>query len=831
MTNATEIVAPRMLALKKLEKTLKRLDLSWKVIETTARVVCPPESAGFIATLEHTRSSFSLLAGEMVEQIAATHLNNHQCDLAARAQVAIDILVRNLFERTADVGFIATDGPLVAYTQAPDQTSAAKLYARLQEYRAKYTVYDDILVLDASAQILLGLQPRASRKTAQPHWWQQAMASTGYIESYAVSDLFPATGPALVYAHRIESASGQVCGAVVLKFDLQSELRSIFKALLPAISHMALVILDELQRVVACSDPALFSELEKLPIYKNEPDAPTIFKHQGGEYLLAHCHTRGYQGYAGPGWTAAALIRLDDAFQVADEKLSLEHQQAQKDDANIEANNPKLQDIVDRARAIEEDLNRVIWNGKLANAVTQAGSSIHPVFEEIGRTSKQTIDVFQSAIVELRQLLMAGRRAEMATHAALAVNIMDRNLYERANDCRWWALSEEFASLLLQMAGGQSETAAIRASELLAHLNSLYTVYRRVALFDRHGRICAVSRDPGTLPPGLQLPSGLLQQTLALRGSQAYTVSDMLPNALADGAACYLYCAPIRAVGSDLVLGGMALAFNCADELQAMLRDAVPSAGTQVGFYVDHAGRVLASTHQEIAVGKPAEFAWALTGTPEAVSSNHLLHWQGQEYLVGKATSPGYREFKTSDGYRDDVTAYWLTPVQRSPKVGMGKALPQKLLGGPMPVQHYGVVQCGKLLLGLDSTHVIEAISAKNLAPGAVCSSSIGMLVHVVNGQSQVLPAYDAGQMAGQKALLDPTQAVAIVVRSQSQTVVLLVDRLVDVIRCDALDPPPNGTGQNSPWIDGLIHDSDPDHCPVFTINPNAMDFSPVAMI
>lgn len=194
MTHATEIVAPQMLALKKLEKTLKRLDLSWKVIETTARVVCPPESAGFIATLEHTRSSFSLLAGEMVEQIAATHLNNHQCDLAARAQVAIDILVRNLFERTADVGFIATDGPLVAYTQAPDPTSAAKLHARLQEYRAKYTVYDDILVLDASAQILLGLQPRATCTTSQPSWWPRAMCSTGYIEHYAASDLFPDTG-------------------------------------------------------------------------------------------------------------------------------------------------------------------------------------------------------------------------------------------------------------------------------------------------------------------------------------------------------------------------------------------------------------------------------------------------------------------------------------------------------------------------------------------------------------------------------------------------------------------------------------------------------------
>ena len=97
MNTATEIVAPRMQSLQKLEKTLKKLDLSWKVIETTARVVSPPQVAGYIETLEHTRLAFSQLAREMVEQMALTHLQNGERDLASKAQVAIDMLVRNLF--------------------------------------------------------------------------------------------------------------------------------------------------------------------------------------------------------------------------------------------------------------------------------------------------------------------------------------------------------------------------------------------------------------------------------------------------------------------------------------------------------------------------------------------------------------------------------------------------------------------------------------------------------------------------------------------------------------------------------------------------------------
>lgn len=184
-----DIVAPQMRSLQKLEAALQRLDLRWEVIDTTARIVCPGEAAGFLHTLDQTRTAFATLAQEMVEHIATTHLSNRMGDLASRAQVAIDILVRNLFERTADVGFIATDGPLVAFVEAAgvqgDPDAATLLRQRLQEYRAKYTVYDDILLLDACAHPLLGLQDRQVTETLvvqEPSWWRGAMDRPGYGE-------------------------------------------------------------------------------------------------------------------------------------------------------------------------------------------------------------------------------------------------------------------------------------------------------------------------------------------------------------------------------------------------------------------------------------------------------------------------------------------------------------------------------------------------------------------------------------------------------------------------------------------------------------------------
>ncbi len=815
MITAKQVVAPRMQSLQKLEKSLKRLDLSWKVIETTARVVSPSDSSGFISTLEHTRSAFSQLSGEMVEQIAQTHMTNCLHDLASKAQVAIDILVRNLFERTADVGFIATDAPLVSFVLEPTERSASQLHARLAEYRNKYTVYDDILVLDAKAQLLLSLKPGNVTRTDRPGWWSEALAHSNYVEEYGPSQLFNNAGDVLLYAHRICSAEGAVCGAVVLKFDLQSELLSIFKALQKA--NICIVLLDANQRVVACSD-ASFAAKESVDLPVAEQPSGQM-RHRGVDYLFAHCHTRGYQGYGGPGWTALAAARLDDVFNDdMDASVASEPASTAATEIEIELNNAELQQIIARALEIEEDLNRVIWNGKLHVSSNSLNSGLGPVFAEIGRTSQQTIAAFEGAIKELKHLLLQGRRAELAAHAGLAVDIMDRNLYERANDCRWWALSEEFAQLLQTLERGKSEAAVLRAGEILAHLNSLYTVYRRVALFDRQGRIVAVSRDAQTLAAGAEIPSELLQRTLNLKGTQAYAVSAMRPHALADGEATYLYCAPIRQAGAQSPMGGMALAFNCRDELQNMLQDSLPVGADAIGFFVDSSGRVLASTAAEVAVGESPEFLRALTAQAVGTGSPYVCRWQERNYLLGQALGKGYREFKTSDGYREDVQSVLLTAVDSASRHAAHITLPQADEGAGSA--QFGVVQCGSSVFALASTHVIEALSAKDLDAPVAASDMAGLLKVMLDGVLSVLPVYDCCKLTGQAPIADPRNAVAVVVHGAQSKMVLLVDRLVDVIVCDNLKPPPGGINPEAPWIIGYLHDNLAHTQPVFVLHP-----------
>ncbi|NVO07261.1 MAG: chemotaxis protein CheW, partial [Rhodoferax sp.] len=549
-----------------------------------------------------------------------------------------------------------------------------------------------------------------------------------------------------------------------------------------------------------------------------QSDAP-VLRYRGTDYLYAHCPTRGYQGYGGPGWTALALVRLDTAFETAAGSSDA----AAAGAVEIELNNSALQQTIARARAIEEDLNRVIWNGKLQESGTASGSALGPVFAEIGRTSGQTIAAFDGAILELKHLLLQGRRAELAAHAALAVDIMDRNLYERANDCRWWALSEEFAELLQTLVAGPAPAAQQRASAMLAHLNSLYTVYRRVALFDRAGRVLAVSRDADSLAPDCAIPAALLQATLSLKGTQAYAVSAMLPHALADGAATYLYCAPIRSHAGAAALGGIALAFNCRDELQAMLQDSLPPGAMALGLFVDREGRVLSSTAAGMAVGTQPDFAAALQLRAADAQAAPLCQWQGRNYLLGLAHSQGYREFKTSDGYRDDVRSVLLTPVDPAAGVPPRFALPQPRLGAGRPSVHYGVVQCGSQLFALASADVVEAVSAAHLGAPVAASDAVGLLKFRVDGALAVLPVYDGYTLSGQAPMADPTRAVAIVVRAAQGYMALLVDRLVDVIVCDRLEPPPGGVNPQTPWISGFLHDNQAHTDPVFALDTRSL--------
>src|ERR1700744_1356159 len=71
--------------------------------------------------LTTTREAFESLASELVTHLAAETHKKALLAVRPPAQVIIDILVRNLFERTADVGFLAADDNIRRFVDEPPQ--------------------------------------------------------------------------------------------------------------------------------------------------------------------------------------------------------------------------------------------------------------------------------------------------------------------------------------------------------------------------------------------------------------------------------------------------------------------------------------------------------------------------------------------------------------------------------------------------------------------------------------------------------------------------------------------------------------------------------------
>ena len=88
------------------------------------------------------RSDFNKLAAVLLDQLAKEHYKKASLNLGSCSRVAIDVLTRNLFERTADIGFLATDSEICAFAEAieldinvkQDPKWLSQLHSHFREY-------------------------------------------------------------------------------------------------------------------------------------------------------------------------------------------------------------------------------------------------------------------------------------------------------------------------------------------------------------------------------------------------------------------------------------------------------------------------------------------------------------------------------------------------------------------------------------------------------------------------------------------------------------------------------------------------------------------------
>jgi hypothetical protein len=256
------------------------------------------------------------MADNLVEQMEGVRL----IDLA---QTLVQFIVRNLFERTADVRWWATDSALWEALEQPSPERSQHAAARLGVINRFYTVYLDLVMTDARGTVIASANPRFHRTLKDMDLsgedWFRAARSCKSGDDYIVDTVKRSPSHdnrnVLVYATGIREggrSNGALLGTLGVYFDWQAQGQAIVEKeanLPPQVAEKTEVLLLDGNNMVIASSR---SERIYTHFALNNPRhlSKGSYYDQSGA-IVAFAKTLGYEDYDGLGWSGVIIQTLE----------------------------------------------------------------------------------------------------------------------------------------------------------------------------------------------------------------------------------------------------------------------------------------------------------------------------------------------------------------------------------------------------------------------------------------------------------------------------------------------------------------------------------------
>lgn len=670
----TKEIAPFIKYMEQVEnnrETLHDLSNNWNTLSLLSQI----GDAG--VNMTEIKNNFTSLSSELINHLASELLSKNIAEMNFKAQVAIDILIRNLFERTADIGFLATDDDIrnflinnpTKYTPSYAE-DLSSIQNRFVEYINKYSVYFDIVLMNTQGEVLANLDTSEQLTKSHDSVIKDVLETNqDYVETYKYHDFLPKNDRSLVYSYKVtknNNPNSEVLGILSLAFKFENEMDGIFANLLNKEKKEAMTILDENGIVIATSDNYQIPIGAKIEVILTENFKIVTFG--GRDYIAKSKKTNGYQEFFGLAWYGHIMVPIDNAFN-----------DIEKDDfmisedllLSILQNGDQFSDVLKniplQASSIQKNLNRAIWNGniKQGNSENVNKNFSKALMQEIKNTGENTKNIIGSSIANLTKTIILG---DSVFYADLIVDIMDRNLYERANDCRWWALTSEFQKILGSAHRTENDTK--RMNDILSYINELYTVYTNLFIYDTSGVIVAVSNQDERYLIGKRLTEKWVQESLELSNSSKYCVSDFVSSDLYKDGYTYIYNAAIRSEDASEVLGGIGIVFDSKHQFETMIKEALPKTNEgkiKEGVFATIATKdmmVISSSYKEHVVGSYLNVDSNYFTLKCGESASEIIIYDDKYYALGVKCSKGYREYKSkNDEYSNDVYTFFFSYI------------------------------------------------------------------------------------------------------------------------------------------------------------------------
>jgi hypothetical protein len=546
---------------------------------------------------------------------------------------------------------------------------------RLEDIRHSYTLYRDIVLTTDDGRIVANANPDERERIlglsiSGESWFRKALETRNGTE-YHAQDLGPSVVEnclSLVYATAVRESSnenGRGIGALGVFFDFQGEAALILEEYMPrdekgeTVEGALSMFTDSQGTIIASTDPACLQpgETAHLPrgnrTLESGQRTSQYMVFEGLESAVFSARTDGYLDYRGLGWSSHVIVPKAHLFELAApaDEIGISAEELMDSRIIPDINKQTYLRVQDDKESIQLiSLNGIVFASKLG----KRGGALGPIFNQITRTGDFVTSRMEDLLKEMALGELELNLKALENFSKQAIDLVDRNLFERAADIRWWATDEYFWNAL------ENPTAENfhKASERLKVINGSYTMYRNIVLTNDSGDIVACSRTElrNELAKINVSDQSWFQMGMRTGRSQEFAVQDVQKSLLEKAKnRSLVYSGGVRKRGarSGESVGVLGILFDWDTEAGKILSTCLPcdSSGRTIegsaAFYTNAKGEVIETTSAEtFAVGSKLDLPQRALRLGKGETTSSVFRIGDASYLLGSSRTKGYREYE-----------------------------------------------------------------------------------------------------------------------------------------------------------------------------------------
>jgi hypothetical protein len=504
---------------------------------------------------------------------------------------------------------------------------------------------------------------------AGENWFVLAMQTKDGTQYHAedLSQSAVESQRSLVYSTAIREHSdnyGQAIGALGVFFDFQGEARMILEDHMPRDGSEFVeegwfsFLTNSTGEVIASSDEGMIEagkaahvpRKHRTPPVGKPPMSYAVF--EGRESAIFSARTDGYLDYPGLGWSAHLIVPMSQIFRTSNAatQIGIDIDDLMRSRLVPDINKQTFAKVQDDKESIQLiSLNGIVFASKLG----KRGVALGPIFDQIKSTGEFTTSKMEVLLKEMAVGEFLLNLHALENFSKQAIDLIDRNLFERAADVRWWSTDQFFWTALTDPTPENFQKAMHR----MEVINGSYTMYRNLILANRTGDIVASakSEERSKLRSMSVYDDPWFLMAMRTTKSSEYAVQDVMKSKL-EGRKdrSLIYSGGVRPGGSRRgdPMGVVGILFDWDTEAQKILGTCLPrdrDGELIVGcaaFYTNAKHEIIETTDAEhFPVGKTLKLPAAHTALKAGQSASGLFHFENCRYILGSSRTKGYREY------------------------------------------------------------------------------------------------------------------------------------------------------------------------------------------